>query len=177
MMGWQLLLPLLAAIAVKGQGGKRPSARAVPRAATAPKATAANVRTVRAIVNTPQGRKEVPLRVVVGPTKAVSARPASPERQAIVDAAVAAPSPTTPPTPPVASPDVVMGRTPAQAAQQLAQYVRETGSNGKRGDAIVASLQRDLDSGLKPDGIVGPKTRAAAKRHGVVIPQPKGVGA
>lgn len=69
-------------------------------------------------------------------------------------------------------------RTPLQAAQDLAAFLASTQRFGsKDGDraAEVRAAQRDL--GVDPDGIIGPKTREAAIRQGVQLPQPKPKGA
>jgi len=61
-------------------------------------------------------------------------------------------------------------RTPKKAAADLQQFLIKTGRFGTLKDrpAEVKDAQRDL--GLTPDGIVGPRTRAAAKKQGVALP-------
>lgn len=61
-------------------------------------------------------------------------------------------------------------RAPAQAARDLAEFLRRTHRFGSKTDrpAEVQTAQRDL--GVPADGIVGPRTRAAAKRAGVTLP-------
>lgn len=97
-------------------------------------------------------------------------------KQAAVDAAVSQairaddaarrPMPLPPPEPEGA-------RTPKQAAGELQQFLIKTGRFGSKKDrpAEVIAAQRDL--GVKPDGIVGPKTRAAARKQGVALPPVK----
>jgi ATP-dependent exoDNAse (exonuclease V) beta subunit len=61
--------------------------------------------------------------------------------------------------------------TPNETARALALHLRKTGSFGskRKPDPIVAQAQRDLD--VSPaDGVVGPATRAAARRAGVTLP-------
>jgi hypothetical protein len=93
--------------------------------------------------------------------------PAPPQQQAAVDAVMtqvlreheqSAPATTT--------------RSAKLAAQDLLAFLLRTGRYGSRADrpAEVIAAQRDL--GVKPDGIVGPKTRAAARKQGVAIPVP-----
>lgn len=56
------------------------------------------------------------------------------------------------------------------AANALLQFLIKTGrfGGGKDKPAEVKAAQRDL--GVKPDGIVGPKTRTAALNQGVALP-------
>jgi peptidoglycan hydrolase-like protein with peptidoglycan-binding domain len=70
--------------------------------------------------------------------------------------------------------DAVVTNPPMSAnetARALALHLRNSRSFGtkNRPDRIVAQAQRDL--GVKPaDGVVGPSTRAAARRAGVTLP-------
>lgn len=61
-------------------------------------------------------------------------------------------------------------RTPKEAATALREFLLNTHRFGSKADrpADVMSAQRDL--GVKADGIVGPITRAAAKKAGVTLP-------
>lgn len=61
-------------------------------------------------------------------------------------------------------------RSPKQAAQELRAFLLRTGRFGTLKDRPeeVKAAQRDL--GLTDDGIVGPRTRAAAKSQGVTLP-------
>lgn len=97
-------------------------------------------------------------------------------KQAAVDAAVshairadeARPVPQAPM--PLPAPAPAGTRDPKQAAGELQQFLIKTGRFGSKKDrpAEVVAAQRDL--GVKPDGIVGPKTRAAAAKVGVALP-------
>lgn len=60
--------------------------------------------------------------------------------------------------------------SPAQAARNLADYLRGGGAFGYKGNPSeeVARTQRAL--GLTGDGIVGPQTRNASRRLGVILP-------
>jgi peptidoglycan hydrolase-like protein with peptidoglycan-binding domain len=74
-------------------------------------------------------------------------------------------------TQPAPAPTVPEKMTPNQTARALRLHLTKTGSFGSRAkpDPIVAQAQRDLD--VSPaDGIVGPATRAAARRAGVTLP-------
>ncbi|HKT94684.1 MAG TPA: hypothetical protein VJS18_21170, partial [Paraburkholderia sp.] len=64
----------------------------------------------------------------------------------------------------------VQPRTPSEAASALLGFLIKTGRFGIPTDRPkeVYDAQRDL--GVKPDGIVGPLTRAAAKKVGVALP-------
>lgn len=74
---------------------------------------------------------------------------------------------------PLPAPAPAGSRTPKQAAGELQQFLIKTGRFGSKKDhpAEVIAAQRDL--GVKPDGIVGPKTRAAARKQGVALPPVK----
>jgi hypothetical protein len=97
-------------------------------------------------------------------------------KQAAVDAAVshairadeARPAPQAPM--PLPAPAPAGARDPKKAAGDLQQFLIKTGRFGSKKDrpAEVIAAQRDL--GVKPDGIVGPKTRAAAAKAGVALP-------
>jgi murein L,D-transpeptidase YcbB/YkuD len=66
-------------------------------------------------------------------------------------------------------------RTPRAAAEALRAFLQKTKRHGTKKDrpAEVRAAQRDL--GVTDDGVVGPETRAAAKRAGVTLPaRPKG---
>ena len=72
--------------------------------------------------------------------------------------------------------------TPAQAAQELADYLRGGGSFGLKGKPSAEVLRVQKLIGVSPaDGIVGPKTRNATRALGVILPlrpstrQPAGV--
>ena len=71
---------------------------------------------------------------------------------------------------PLPAPPAPGSRSPKQAAGELQQFLIKTGRFGSKKDrpAEVIAAQRDL--GVKPDGIVGPKTRAAARKQGVALP-------
>jgi len=94
---------------------------------------------------------------------------ASPERAA-VDAtmrSIVAPPPPVfkqPATPPSAA---------KAAAANLLRFLLKTGRFGNKRDRPdeIKRAQRAL--GVKPDGIVGPKTRAAASKAGVALPPRK----
>ena len=112
--------------------------------------------------------------------------PGREHEQAAVDAAVSqairdmpppAPAPAAQPgpvpTPPPAPVDAEVVRTPKEAAQGLLKFLIDTGRFGTKTNPVpeVAEAQRNL--GVKADGIVGPKTRAAAKAQGVALPPRK----
>lgn len=65
---------------------------------------------------------------------------------------------------------VTLPRSPRDAAADLAAFLRKTKRFGSNADkpAEVKAAQSDL--GVEPDGLVGPKTRAAAKKYGVTLP-------
>lgn len=84
-----------------------------------------------------------------------------------IPAAQAAPQPSAAPQ--------ASGRSPKDAAKALQAFLLKTGRFGSNSKTDrpqeVKDAQRDL--GVVPDGIVGPKTRAAAKRQGVALPPVK----
>lgn len=61
-------------------------------------------------------------------------------------------------------------RSPKEAANALKAFLTKTHRFGSKSDRPeeIKSAQRDL--GVKDDGIVGPITRAAAKKQGVTLP-------
>jgi peptidoglycan hydrolase-like protein with peptidoglycan-binding domain len=93
--------------------------------------------------------------------------PSEAERQAAVDAAVSHAIREDTQAPPTAAP--VDSKAKA-AAQKLLMFLIKTGrfGGGKDKPAEVKAAQKDL--GVKPDGIVGPKTRTAALNQGVALP-------
>lgn len=93
--------------------------------------------------------------------------------QAAVDAAVSQAIRQDLPMPPTAATNVPVvpgGRNPKDAAKALLAFLLRTGRFGTLKDQPqeVKDAQRDL--GVKADGIVGPKTRAAARKQGVALP-------
>lgn len=88
------------------------------------------------------------------PTKPTAARPRA-----------VRPAPAAPAT------RVTTKRSPQEAAHDLADFLARTSRFGSRSDRPneVKLAQRDL--GVTPDGIVGAKTRSAAARAGVQLPQ------
>jgi hypothetical protein len=92
--------------------------------------------------------------------------PAAAEQQAAVDAAVshAIREETAPPAAPAAD------ESKTKAAQSLLMFLIKTGrfGGGKDRPPEVKAAQQAL--GVKPDGIVGPKTRTAALNQGVALP-------
>lgn len=124
--------------------------------------------------------------------------PAPPHEQAAVDAAVnqaikeelqnqaaAANAPPAPaaarsskPKPKTQTARAKPGAPPAaaspakRAAMQLRVYLQATHDFGSKAkpSVDVKDSQRGMGGGLKPDGIVGPKTRARAKALGVPLP-------
>lgn len=71
------------------------------------------------------------------------------------------------------SPAAPPKRSPKDAAQALRSFLLRTKRFGSRTDRPqqVRDAQRDL--GVEPDGIVGPKTRAAARAAGSILPPKK----
>jgi len=63
-------------------------------------------------------------------------------------------------------------RTPRAAAEDLREFLTQTRRFGSRADRPVEVKLAQRDLRLTPDGIVGPKTRAAAARTGVTLPNP-----
>lgn len=65
--------------------------------------------------------------------------------------------------------------SPAVAAQRLAVFLTRTNRFGSKVDhpEEIKTAQRDLK--VAADGVVGPKTRAAAKKAGTVLPMPRKV--
>jgi hypothetical protein len=71
---------------------------------------------------------------------------------------------------PPQAPAAEVVRSPRQAALDLATFLRQTGRFGTLKDrpAQTKAAQRDL--GVTDDGIVGPRTRAAAQKVGITLP-------
>jgi len=61
-------------------------------------------------------------------------------------------------------------RTPRQAAEALAAFLRETKRFGSASDRPEETRQAQRDLGIKPDGIVGPITRKTAALWNVQLP-------
>jgi murein L,D-transpeptidase YcbB/YkuD len=64
-------------------------------------------------------------------------------------------------------------RSPKQAAGDLQHFLIKTGRFGTLKDRPAEVIQAQRDLGVKADGIVGPKTRAAARKQGVALPPVK----
>lgn len=97
--------------------------------------------------------------------------------QAAVDAAMAQVVRDTlaPKAPPPAAANPVQAapkrkRSPRDAAKSLLSFVLNTGRFGSKKDRPQQIKDAQRDMGLTPDGIIGPKTRAAAAKHGVALP-------
>jgi len=60
--------------------------------------------------------------------------------------------------------------TPQQAAQDLADYLRGGGQFGTKRHPSPEVHKAQVALGLRPDGVVGPLTRNAARAVGVVLP-------
>jgi peptidoglycan hydrolase-like protein with peptidoglycan-binding domain len=107
---------------------------------------------------------------------AIARTPIDPADQAAVNAAVSQATRDQGVTPPpkAAAPAQAapqkQGRTAYDTALLLAAFLKKTGRFGSKTDrpAEVALAQRDL--GLEADGIVGPQTRMAAAKAGVMLP-------
>jgi len=108
--------------------------------------------------------------------------PAPAAEQAAVDAAVSQALRDMPPPPPGAGPspnappapvDAESGRSPKEAAQALLKFLIATGRFGSKTARQPEIEQAQRDLGVTADGIVGPKTREAAKRQGVALPPRK----
>lgn len=112
----------------------------------------------------PTTRRPEPTVEVERPTSSATPASSTPTTPAeVLDARAAVDAVLRAPTPPKL--------TPRETARALALHLRKTHSFGTKAkpDPIVAQAQRDLD--VSPaDGIVGPATRAAARRAGVTLP-------
>ena len=60
--------------------------------------------------------------------------------------------------------------TPRAAAQALADYLRGGGQFGTKARPSPEVAKAQTIFGLRPDGVVGPATRNAARTAGVVLP-------
>jgi len=60
--------------------------------------------------------------------------------------------------------------TPRQAAADLKSFLKRTGRFGSRIDKPAEIIRAQRALGVTADGIVGPKTRRAARQWGVVLP-------
>lgn len=65
---------------------------------------------------------------------------------------------------------VNLPRSPRDAAADLSAFLRKTHRFGSAADRPAEVQDAQTDLGVEADGIVGPKTRAAAKRAGVSLP-------
>lgn len=61
-------------------------------------------------------------------------------------------------------------RSPKQAALDLQKFLLKTGRHGTLKDRPAEVKAAQIDLGLKPDGIVGKRTRAATEKLGVALP-------
>ena len=61
-------------------------------------------------------------------------------------------------------------RSPRQAALDLATFLRQTGRFGTLKDRPEQTKSAQRDLGVTDDGIVGPRTRAAAQKVGITLP-------
>lgn len=115
--------------------------------------------------------KPAPVTVINDTTPVPAAQ--APE-QAAVDAAMAQVVRDTltpkPAPPPAAAPAAARKRSPKDAAKALLRFVLDTGRFGSKQDRPQQIRDAQRDMGLPADGIIGPKTRAAAAKHGVALP-------
>lgn len=129
----------------------------------APKPAAGTGKTMPAAAAKPKKAKKAP------PAAAPAAAQASSSRLASL------PSPLAPITVDAreenfAPPSSIPSRSPKQAALDLKAFLVRTKRFGSKNDRVTEVQDAQEDLGVKPDGIVGPETRAATKKYGVTLP-------